>query len=846
MATTTPGIGLGDAVLTMTCDLSALRQGLDQVGPLVNSKLQPAGAAVTNLGKGFDQVGTSAAAAGAAAGAAANNIQILAQRLLAEGLSAKDTASALENLGYSEKEASAAAGVLATELENVDIPLKKIPFDAAVAGAGLESLGTRGSAGVIGLRQEIMTVDQALGVRLPRGVTGFLSTLPGVAAAMDAAFSASVVFFLISALVQASEKLADFISNTFIFTDQLRQADEIVKKNNIDLAKYGDETKKLKDAFQTLGQEGIAKTSTEMRMLTKDIETNNIALTAAKAKFAELNASLQPSGENIFLHSEEDRQKALDQAKQDHAAEIEQARSEVNTNLAIQKENAQKLANLAKQASEERQAAARTAALAEIEIEKERGNSIAALKRDENQALAADANNGIGVLTQIDAKYHLEVYNNEVTALQKKIALDHSDPSKDPGTLKKDLEKLEQVQRDHAATLIKIYADTIQGINNLSLGESTGGGGIVDHLLGSDFQDKFAQFEADTQALGIVTSGGLTTSVQNAAAAYTRLKDSGLATYDELLHALLKVQQAQLAFDRDLGNTAAAKQDQQAIDGLNGSINKLEGTEAKFSDSIRRQSPVLKAFQQELKQTQTELNKTGSVSMAVGAAIGTGISVAMQAYAQGAITIQQALRTMVQAEIQAVASIAEVRGTKDLAEAFGDLGDFNYPAAANHFAAAALWFSLAGAASFGSAALSGKGSSASTGFAAPGGTSPAVASPAQGPGQQPVSVVNTPHLYGGGLFTQRTLAMIGDAPGGGNQREAVLPLGSDSSALDEIAGRIHERMGATGGGNVINVHVDGVISADNLQKVFKKASQGVSKGTIRFTAGNSFRYTRRG
>src|SRR5450631_2791702 len=65
MSATTPGISIGDAILTVSVDLGNLRQSLDQVGPLVTSKLQPAGAAVNALGTGFTGAGTAATAAGA-------------------------------------------------------------------------------------------------------------------------------------------------------------------------------------------------------------------------------------------------------------------------------------------------------------------------------------------------------------------------------------------------------------------------------------------------------------------------------------------------------------------------------------------------------------------------------------------------------------------------------------------------------------------------------------------------------------------------------------------------------------------------------------------------------------
>lgn len=98
---------------------------------------------------------------------------------------------------------------------------------------------------------------------------------------------------------------------------------------------------------------------------------------------------------------------------------------------------------------------------------------------------------------------------------------------------------------------------------------------------------------------------------------------------------------------------------------------------------------------------------------------------------------------------------------------------------------------------------------------------------------------NVPRLAAGALVTAPTLAIVGDSPSGGRGREAILPL-DDHNAMREIAAAMHGQ-----GHGHTKVYVQGLISPDNLTKVIKKIDRQVQKRQGRLTAGNSFRLTRR-
>ncbi len=419
-----------------------------------------------------------------------------------------------------------------------------------------------------------------------------------------------------------------------------------------------------------------------------------------------------------------------------------------------------------------------------------------------NSQILADQRGTYSQLTQLEAQHEVEIYNSQLRALEAKRALLEGDKLSDPNAIKQVNAQIENLERDHASKLIKIFADVVAGVNGLSFGQGTT----------FSFTDQFQKAEDAAQALGITLQGTLAGDVETAAAAVRDLGDAvaaGTASDRDYLRGKLQQVSAEIAFAKAAGQSTKA----------------LEAQKRDLQSALG----VGRAYTHEMK--------------SAADAIGSAIVSSAEAWGQGSVTIVQAMRDIAAAVIEGIASIAEKKGAEQLAEAFGAWPD--WAGMASHFESAALWFALAGAVSAGAGATRGGGGRGGAGSSAGGGYSgPGLQSPQQVE-QQPVQVVNVDHFEHGGLLTKRTLAMIGDA-GIGSQREVILPLGNDSRALDEIAGRISERM--PGGGAIHHhwdVHIDGVISGDNLHKVMREMSASVSRGTGRLQSSNSIRVTKR-
>ena len=163
-------------------------------------------------------------------------------------------------------------------------------FGGKLSGAG--RAGTRAGSEIHeGMRKagysakeakgEIGLLGEATGVHLPRHVRSFVAELPGVGKALTAAFSATAVLFVIEAIVQATEKLTEWISENFIFTESMKESNKIVAEGNKKLLEYAAELKKLKEEYLLIGLQGVAKYNEQMVILNGNID-------AQKKKVVEL------------------------------------------------------------------------------------------------------------------------------------------------------------------------------------------------------------------------------------------------------------------------------------------------------------------------------------------------------------------------------------------------------------------------------------------------------------------------------------------------------------------------------------------------------------------------------
>jgi hypothetical protein len=124
-------------------------------------------------------------------------------------------------------------------------------------------------------RGEVRLLGEEFGIRLPRHVANFVAEMPGVGEALSAAFSATAVLFLIQALVQATEKVADFAGAMLIYTAADKAAHVALVAHEQALGKQVDAYKKAKTALDDYGKSQLEISSDKINALNTSIKEQN-------------------------------------------------------------------------------------------------------------------------------------------------------------------------------------------------------------------------------------------------------------------------------------------------------------------------------------------------------------------------------------------------------------------------------------------------------------------------------------------------------------------------------------------------------------------------------------------
>ena len=163
-----------------------------------------------------------------------------------------------------------------TELDGVSGGLKRVAADAD------ESLGKEVPAAAELTRKEmreargeVRLLGEEFGIRLPRHVANFVAEMPGVGEALSAAFSATAVLFLIKALVEATEKVADFAAAMFIYTEAEKAAHAALVAHEQELGKQSDAYIKAKKAVDDYGKSQLELASDKINSTNTSIKEQN-------------------------------------------------------------------------------------------------------------------------------------------------------------------------------------------------------------------------------------------------------------------------------------------------------------------------------------------------------------------------------------------------------------------------------------------------------------------------------------------------------------------------------------------------------------------------------------------
>lgn len=650
------------------------------------------------------------------------------------------------------------------------------------AAEAVEDASQRMQGSMRDARGEARLLGEEFGIRLPRHVSNFVAELPGVGEAMSAAFSATAVLFIAQALVQATDKLSNFIGNTLIFTDSMRESNaeiangnkslvalsDIYSKAKDELDKLNGVTKSQEDAERAAAQAIVEKTKAELASMEASI-ANKSGWDKAKDTMKDVASVILgqviPGYSSLSVSANE--QIALEEKKQQVTTITAQALRATN------EVNAEEAAKNAKLAID---------------------NSLRELENQKKIALAYAQNDQ-------------EKFEIEQSFEGRKLALLNEYAVKDKATIQALMTTIEVQQIEHAQ---KVEAAFVNMLKTVQAAKESALDAVKDSSLANvidltPLQTSLQKAQDAAQAMGVTLRTDLVTSLEKAKEAEQAFAQSGIVDSVALKGFQDEVARAQKALD----NFGVAE------------------------DKFKAKSHGLWGeFRKDAKDGETSMDSLKQLGVTAFDDLSKNIEGAFQAVVLGQGNVVQALEKATAASLAQIAAQAAVKALFYTAEGTASL--FTDPSAAGgYFTAAAEMAAVAALAGVSGHMLAGAGgsSSSNTEQSHTSGSNTGQTNRSGG------SVVGVQHFATGGLVTGPTLAIIGEDRK--KPTEAVLPL-DDPEAMSKIGQAIGEH-----GGTTHHWHINGLISPDNLNKVVKQISKAVDKGQVNLTASNSLRLTKR-
>lgn len=808
-------IDVGDAVLNFIGDTTQLDASFAKVGETAEASLAPAVRTLTQLN----------------------------EELVANGQTALTAYEAQKQFGE--------------QVELTSVQLIEAQREADGFGTEAQIAAEKAGFSMREAKGEIALLGEEIGIQVPRHLRGFVAELPGVGAALNAAFSATAVLILLQLLVEGATKLSEFVAHTLIFTAAQEEAAKALVETNKFIADQAAQYDKASDAIEKFGKNAVQLTTENSKKLKEELDELKKKQAEATDALLKFNAVLNSNSQELALNENFGKkvQDYLDNlttkipliGKFFADGDEEKKKIELAAAVRGQQETTDELARV------DAQIRASNAKFEEGEQLRLKAEQDAYVKREEI-SIASEAKLGESVINfrktqalfaiQLETGTEAQIIAITQTAEEAKYELALH-------TLNRKLALLELEKKDTTAVLNEIgelrtkeFERNQFDIEAVSKAIQTNLGTAVDGTS-KKFLDFFTNIQAvvpvlasaeeEAQKLGITYSGNVVKSLEDATVAYQKLAASGKATNLDLVAGALAVEKARLAEARETGvgidkEIAAVDKLQQAYNRLTGAVVIAHNAHLKLSDLWKQGAPSAQQLTQDVK----ELATVGYDQLAKSA------ESAFAALIDGSATSITAVEKAVASTLAGIAAQAAVYALFYLGRGLAE-STTNPAAAALDFHASAVMGEtalVAGAAAVGLSFADGSRSGGASGA-----KTPNTVSGNQNEALSPTAQTAAPvvqRFATGGLVTGPTLAVLGETAA--TSREAAIPL-DDPQAVAAIVKALG---GGKEGAHVIhNWQVRGLVSPDTLSKVMKDMTRAGSRGQGRLTSTNSSRLTRK-
>ena len=177
---------------------------------------------------------------------------------------------------------SAAISSLSNQLKQLAVQQKEVAASATETAAAEESLSgsmheAKGAAALLG---------EEVGVKLNRHLRGVLASSETLGPLLAAAFPIAAALGFTEVIIQAAEKMAEFISEQLIYTEDQKKAYEIEVEFNKEIIRHIDSMKKLNAEYERMGKSAVQVANIDVRDLNKALADASTNLEEVKKKLS--------------------------------------------------------------------------------------------------------------------------------------------------------------------------------------------------------------------------------------------------------------------------------------------------------------------------------------------------------------------------------------------------------------------------------------------------------------------------------------------------------------------------------------------------------------------------------
>jgi hypothetical protein len=709
-------------------------------------------------------------------------------------------------------------------------------------------------------KAELGLLGEGIGIHLPRHVRSLLAELPGLTSALNAAFGATAVIFLVDALSQIPEKILSITADLAGWTKEAQAAYESQRKLNQSLLDLAETRQDAAVREKERGLEGARLTQQQITDNKTIIENYRQRIVATGDQIGKLQQEklahdevangwgAETFAESAYITNHKAKsaelQKSIDELS-------ERQRKLTKDRDELEQGSADKASQLTHQQLSE------YIALESAKVEAKRKASQEQLALD-LATWQAEYQNGIityAELLELEGKSEEDKYQVDQKALQDKLDLQKLDPTKNLVAIATLNGQIEAAEKQHEAKLLSDYAKYQEQYKKLTSEKPqsvqfTGGLPKISNEISTvefsntegatkkinDMLNVIRQLEDAFHELSVTSSQDLAQQAAKMELDFEKIKKSGTATKRDLILAEAAYVEALIESEKAAGHSTGEAEARLAR--IEKEASRLGVVLQKLGrDGQKHLSPLGQIFDQVARHAISAGAAVKAVANIFLEAIGSSVAAALT----GSESFGQAMERMLKSVLASLAGEAVVQTIREIAAGLAAAARYDYVSAGLHYSSAKVWGAVAIASAVGAAAIPSGGSGGSSDAGAPAGTKPIETSGATQTEAQPVQTTNVQRFARGGLVSGPTMAIIGDAVNSTNtavektlsgpgQREAAIPI-DDDRATSAIAAALVKHMPPTN----IKINVKG----KSLKHLIRDISHEVESGNVTLKASHA-------